>query len=78
MATASEPSDRCIGYPRERSDGSATVPTVAAVHGACAGGGLDLVLSCDLLVAGRNADGIEMLYTIEHCFNLIHLDFVFF
>jgi len=32
------------------------VPTVAAVHGACAGGGLDLALSCDLVVAAPQAD----------------------
>lgn len=30
-------------------------PTVAAVGGSCAGGGLDLVLSCDRIVAGPRA-----------------------
>jgi enoyl-CoA hydratase/carnithine racemase len=30
-------------------------PVVAAVAGSCSGGGFDLVLSCDLVVAGRTA-----------------------
>ena len=30
-------------------------PTVAAVHGSCSGGGFDLVLGCDVIVAGPSA-----------------------
>jgi enoyl-CoA hydratase/carnithine racemase len=30
-------------------------PVVAAVHGSCSGGGLDLVAACDLIVASPNA-----------------------
>ena len=31
------------------------VPTVAAVHGACLGGGMELAIGCDMVVAGRGA-----------------------
>jgi enoyl-CoA hydratase/carnithine racemase len=34
---------------------SLTVPTIAAVSGACFGGGFDLALRCDLIVAARDA-----------------------
>lgn len=35
--------------------GSHPAPVVAAVNGSCAGGGFDLVLSCDAIVAGPSA-----------------------
>jgi enoyl-CoA hydratase/carnithine racemase len=33
----------------------APIPTVAAVHGVCFGGGLELALTCDLVIADRTA-----------------------
>jgi cyclohexa-1,5-dienecarbonyl-CoA hydratase len=31
------------------------VPTVAAVHGACLGGGMEAAIACDIIAAGRSA-----------------------
>jgi cyclohexa-1,5-dienecarbonyl-CoA hydratase len=31
------------------------VPTIAAVHGACLGGGMEAAIACDIVVAGRSA-----------------------
>ena len=31
------------------------VPTIAAVHGACLGGGMEYAIACDIVVAGRSA-----------------------
>jgi cyclohexa-1,5-dienecarbonyl-CoA hydratase len=31
------------------------VPTIAAVHGACLGGGMEAAIACDMVVAGRSA-----------------------
>ena len=38
-----------------RAVGECRHPTVAMIHGACAGGGLELVCQCDLRLAGRSA-----------------------
>ena len=31
------------------------VPTIAAVHGACLGGGMEVAIACDIIVASKNA-----------------------
>jgi cyclohexa-1,5-dienecarbonyl-CoA hydratase len=31
------------------------VPTIAAVHGACLGGGMEIAIACDIIVAARSA-----------------------
>ena len=31
------------------------VPTIAAVHGACVGGGMEIAIACDIVVAGKSA-----------------------
>ncbi|NKB51531.1 MAG: crotonase/enoyl-CoA hydratase family protein [Rhizobiaceae bacterium] len=39
------------------------VPVIAAVHGACLGGGIDLITACDLRIASRDASfGIEEIH----------------
>jgi len=38
-----------------RAVGECTHPTVAMIHGACAGGGLELACMCDLRIAGERA-----------------------
>lgn len=38
----------------ERIEGQ-EVPTIAAVHGACLGGGMEAAIACDIVVAGQSA-----------------------
>lgn len=32
------------------------VPTIAAVHGACLGGGMEVAIACDMIIAGKSAN----------------------
>ena len=36
------------------------VPTIAAVNGVVAGGGIGLALSCDIVLAGRSSKFVEV------------------
>lgn len=46
---------RELVYGALRAVGECRHPTVAMIHGACAGGGLELACQCDLRIAGRSA-----------------------
>ena len=61
FATARDTAEQGKAYHRElvygalRAVGECRHPTVAMVHGACAGGGLELACQCDLRIAGHSA-----------------------
>ncbi len=61
FATARNTVAQGKGYHRElvygalRAVGECRHPTVAMIHGACAGGGLELACQCDLRIAGHSA-----------------------
>lgn len=46
---------RELVYGALRAVGECRHPTVAMIHGACAGGGLELACQCDLRIAGKSA-----------------------
>lgn len=46
---------RELVYGALRAVGECRHPTLAMIHGACAGGGLELACQCDLRLAGKNA-----------------------
>lgn len=61
FATARNTAEQGKVYHRElvygalRAVGECRHPTVAMIHGACAGGGLELACQCDLRIAGHSA-----------------------
>lgn len=61
FATARDTAEQGKVYHRElvygalRAVGECRHPTVAMIHGACAGGGLELACQCDLRIAGHSA-----------------------
>ncbi len=46
--------DRHI-QPDFRADPSLQIPTIAAVHGACLGGGMEVAIACDIVIASDKA-----------------------